>query len=223
MQDTRKEKILKLVVESYIKNAEPVGSKFLVDVCGLEVSGATIRNEMRDLEEAGYLTHPHTSSGRIPTEAGYQYYIKNIMKPKLVSKKIKNNLEDLLNSEGDQVSLKKIGKLVAELTNSAVIISFGDSQVYYTGISNLFSQPEFQDYSRVINFSAIFDEYEENVEDLSNLISETTVLVGQNNPLGTSCSLVGIKFGDNLLTIMGPMRMDYNANVGLVDHIRRLF
>ena len=82
MLETRKEKILGLIVDSYTQNAEPVGSKFLVEECGLEVSGATVRNEMRDLEEQGYLTHPHTSSGRMPTEIGYQYYVEHIMKPK---------------------------------------------------------------------------------------------------------------------------------------------
>ena len=66
-------------LENYLETAEPVGSSFLVEAEGLELSGATIRNEMRDLEEQGFLTHPHTSAGRIPTELGYKYYIKNII------------------------------------------------------------------------------------------------------------------------------------------------
>ena len=77
--DSRKEQLLKLIIETYIDTAEPVGSQFLVSSGKLDVSGATVRNEMRELEDAGYLMHPHTSAGRIPTESGYQYYIKNLV------------------------------------------------------------------------------------------------------------------------------------------------
>ena len=94
--DNRKEKILNLVIESYIGSAEPVGSKFLVSTEDLDLSEATVRNELRALEDEGFLTHPHTSAGRIPTEKGYKHYIKNLNLAK--SRISKNDSKVLANS-----------------------------------------------------------------------------------------------------------------------------
>ena len=81
----RQSRLLKEIVESYIKTAKPVGSKSLCKK--LKCSSATIRNEMAYLEELGYLEKNHISSGRIPSEAGYKYYVVNLMKPKEMAMK----------------------------------------------------------------------------------------------------------------------------------------
>jgi len=75
----RRQAVLGLVVRQYIATATPVGSKSIVEQYGLGVSSATIRNEMACLEERGYLTHPHTSAGRVPTEKGYRYFVERLM------------------------------------------------------------------------------------------------------------------------------------------------
>ena len=81
----REKKVLGLVVQAYIRDAAPVGSRTLVRRYGLELSPATIRNTMNDLEEAGYLEQPHTSAGRIPTSTGYRVYVDELMAPKKLS------------------------------------------------------------------------------------------------------------------------------------------
>lgn len=78
MLSPRRETILKAIVEQYISKARPVSSQSLIDDYDLEVSSATIRNEMAYLEEAGFITHPHTSSGKVPGELGYRYYVQSI-------------------------------------------------------------------------------------------------------------------------------------------------
>ena len=83
MLNSREEEILKLIVEEYVKTARPVGSNAICDT--LNVSSATIRNEMAFLEDEGLLEKTHISSGRIPSEKGYRYYVDNIMKPKELS------------------------------------------------------------------------------------------------------------------------------------------
>ena len=83
--DERKKKILSSVVEDYIESAEPVGSKTLVEKYHLDYSSATIRNEMKLLEEEGYLEQPHVSAGRIPSTKGYRYYVDNLMKERKLS------------------------------------------------------------------------------------------------------------------------------------------
>ena len=80
----RKQKILSAVVESYISDGEPVGSKSLISKAELNVSSATIRNELAELTELGFLIQPHTSAGRIPTRQGYRYYVDNVLRPKPV-------------------------------------------------------------------------------------------------------------------------------------------
>ncbi len=77
----RKKKILKAVVSNYIQTADPVGSRTIARTCRIGLSSATIRNEMADLEEMGYLSQPHTSAGRIPSQKGYRYYVDNLMSP----------------------------------------------------------------------------------------------------------------------------------------------
>jgi len=224
--DDRKQQILQLVVENYTQTAEPVGSKFLVENCDLGVSGATARNEMRDLEQLGFLTHPHTSSGRMPTEAGYQYYIENIMKPEALNKKIKDELETSVSKvEDKQQKLKVLGKQVAEKVQNAVIVAFGESSLYYTGISNLFSQPEFRDYAYTVSVSTIFDQVEERIENIFELFNDEKplVLIGEKNPFGNMCGLVGGRLnGDSLFAILGPLRMDYALNYSFVDYLQEI-
>ena len=76
--DPRSESILRAVIEEYVATAVPVASQALVDRYGLGVSSATVRNILADLEMSGLLTHPHTSAGRIPTDAGYRYFVEAI-------------------------------------------------------------------------------------------------------------------------------------------------
>jgi heat-inducible transcriptional repressor len=82
--DPRQSRILKFVVESHVSSAEPIGSQYVRAAYHLSISPATIRNAMRDLEELGLLRHPHTSAGRVPTEAGYRYYVDHLMRPEPV-------------------------------------------------------------------------------------------------------------------------------------------
>ena len=80
---SRKERILKLIVEQFIQTAQPVGSQTLINEYNLPYSSATIRNEMSELEKDGLIEKPHTSAGRIPSNKGYRYYIERLREKKL--------------------------------------------------------------------------------------------------------------------------------------------
>ena len=99
--DERKKKILSSVVEDYIESAEPVGSKTLVEKYHLDYSSATIRNEMKLLEEEGYLEQPHVSAGRIPSTKGYRYYVDNLMKERKLSMVDINYINSTITGFGD--------------------------------------------------------------------------------------------------------------------------
>ena len=119
----RKNKILAAIVERYIQTGEPVGSKALVDTLGFPISSATIRNEMADLIDMGYLEQPHTSAGRVPSTKGYRYYVENLMTAYDMSPAEKNIINHKLQqaSGEPQSVLETAGNILADLTNCAAI------------------------------------------------------------------------------------------------------
>ena len=130
----RKEKILDAIIRSYLETGEPVGSRTISKNTDLNLSSATIRNEMSDLEEMGYIIQPHTSAGRIPTDKGYRFYVVNILKDKMSEldereKKVTEK-EDLLIEKVDKVEtlLQNMAKVLANNTNYATMVSAPKSQ-----------------------------------------------------------------------------------------------
>src|SRR5690554_3283182 len=122
----RQKKILKIIVEDYIKTAKPVGSKSICKL--LKCSSATIRNEMALLEEIGYLEKTHTSSGRVPSEKGYRYYVDTLMKPKEMSGDDMLKLQTIFHNSSLQLSdaITKSMEIISEITNYTSIV-LGDS------------------------------------------------------------------------------------------------
>ena len=120
--DNRQRRLLKEIVESYIKNAKPVGSKSLCEK--LNCSSATIRNEMAVLENLGYLEKNHISSGRIPSEYGYKYYVENLMKPKELTGEDVLKLQTIFHNNALEVSdaITECVKIISEITNYTSIV-----------------------------------------------------------------------------------------------------
>ena len=120
--DERKTKILKEVIKNYLDTGEPVGSRTISKYTDLNLSSATIRNEMSDLEEMGYIVQPHTSAGRIPSDAGYRFYVDNMLQEK--DKEVKEIKDMLLEKEYKMDHLlKQVAKVLAVNTNYATMIS----------------------------------------------------------------------------------------------------
>lgn len=222
--DIRKEELLKLIVENYIETAEPVGSQFLAERSDLGVSGATVRNEMRELEDAGLLMHPHTSAGRMPTEAGYRYYVDHLLSAAARNTRIGEELTTAVAKEPDKKSrMKAAARFIAERSGNAVIVAWSANSFYYTGISFLFSQPEFREYARVVEVSGIFDQCEAKLEDMFTAApaGEVTILIGSKNPLGRLCSTVVARpKEEKMMAIVGPMRMNYGDNMALAQTVQ---
>lgn len=122
MLSERQSKLLKLIVEEYIKTANPVGSSGLCDE--LNCSSATIRNEMASLEEMGYLEKTHTSSGRVPSEMGYRYYVDNLMKPKEMTGEDVLKLQRIFDNKSLVLSdvIAKSMEIISEITNCTSVV-----------------------------------------------------------------------------------------------------
>lgn len=127
--DERKMKILQAIIRNYLETGEPVGSRTISKYTDLNLSSATIRNEMADLEELGYILQPHTSAGRIPSDKGYRLYVDNMMKDKERELKEKekevDDMREFLNDKVDKVEtlLKNMAKMLATNTDYAAMIS----------------------------------------------------------------------------------------------------
>ena len=119
----RKQKILAAVIEHYILTGEPIGSRLLQNTDGLNVSSATIRNELADLTVQGFLKQPHTSAGRVPTEYGYRYYVDNLMKLTEPDDRVKRYIENRLLSASDAPEhiIKTAGVVASELIGTAAL------------------------------------------------------------------------------------------------------
>ncbi len=122
--DERKKKILSSVVEDYIESAEPVGSKTLVEKYHLDYSSATIRNDMKYLEEEGYLEQPHVSAGRIPSTKGYRYYVDNLMKERKLSMLDIDYINNTINGFGDVDSIfEQVADVVSKILSTPTVIT----------------------------------------------------------------------------------------------------
>ena len=217
----RKLIILNTIIKEHIKTGAPVGSGVLVDKYRLDISPATVRNEMAELEEEDFIIQPHTSAGRVPTEKAYNLYLSSL-KEKQLAEKEAEVLKRALRGN-DEASFKQTAKEMAKISGQAIFWAFHKNNLYYTGISNLFSQPEFSEPNLIYNISAIIDRMDEIIDDIFSEVKETEVLLGSANPFGDSCSTIFSKYRRSgktgLFGILGPMRMDYEKNLALVKYV----
>ena len=229
MISERKKLILETLIREYLLTATPVSSGILVDKYKLDISPATVRNEMMELEEEAYIHQPHTSAGRIPTEKAYDLIFNDSKKDKK-KKELKEAesrlLEQLFN--GDENSSKQTAKAIAELSGGAVFWAFHKNDLYYTGLANLFAQPEFKEVNMVCDVSGIIDRMEEIIDSIfEELEMGEKILIGSKNPFGNFLSTVLVKYKYNNQTgifgILGPMRMNYNRNLALIEFIKQKF
>ena len=120
--DERKIKILDAIIRTYLETGEPVGSRTISKYTDLNLSSATIRNEMSDLEELGYIVQPHTSAGRIPSDKGYRFYVDHLLLRK--DKEISDMKEFVIeHTEKMEQVLKQVAKMLAQTTNYATMIT----------------------------------------------------------------------------------------------------
>ena len=229
MLDERKYNILMTIINEYVRCAQPIGSELVVERCKLDVSPATVRNEMLALDEEGYLEKTHTSSGRIPTERAFHYFISHNFTPKKISEqrqlKLKEGLARL--EKNPRNAIKIIAKNLSTISQEFIVAAFSDNDFYYTGMSNLFGQPEFAEHQLVYDLSRVIDHFDQVIGKIFSILhQEVTVAVGGKNPFGRDCSSVVAKYQnqgrEGLIGILGPMRMDYQNNFNLIKYSQDL-
>lgn len=225
--DDRLKKLLTLVVEDVVATGEPVGSQRLVDAHSLDMSPATIRNWFVELETAGYIMQPHTSSGRVPTETGYRLYLDELVSTKPLASWMHGELKRAAAVSGENSKkMKSIAKTTAEVARGAVFLGLSDADTFYTGLSHLFAQPEFHEWSRVVTLGEVLDRLDDVLQRVRRIATyhEPTALIGSACPFGHVCGAVVLTFPDGTLVgLLGPMRMNYPEAMALLSASKELY
>ena len=220
----RQQKILAAIVEQYAEVASPVGSSLLAKV--FDVSSATVRAEMAHLEEMGYIKQPHTSAGRIPTDKGYRYYVNN-MTEQVQSIGAGRAEKALTTRVGDggmpERRIRNAVDTLVELTHNLGIATIGN-QLYMSGLSNLFGQPEFIGGAQAQQVARLLDNLEPWLREAAPN-EPLSVFIGQENPIGRSAGATLIisrfrsPFSDHsYIGVLGPTRQQYRDVMSLVRH-----
>jgi heat-inducible transcriptional repressor len=223
----RQQTVLRSLIEEYTRTAEPVASVFLARQASLDISSATIRHDLAALENAGYIVQPHPSAGRVPTVKGYDFYLKNFLRREALDRDSTTKLENALKQFGNErEALKSLARLIANISGSAVIVALAENDVYYTGLSLLFAKKEFEDKSLLLNLSRMLDEIDAAAyRELAN-VREVEILLGDKCPFDENCAVIvgHYRLGRHrgFVGIVGPMRMDYNLNLNLINFMNNL-
>lgn len=225
----RQKKILKLIVKEYVKIAEPISSQHLSERYNLDISPATIRWDMVHLTKEKYLLQPHPSAGRIPTEKAYHLFIKEISEPRLPLT-IEKKIEKIFTKKDKKKNLEELGKFLSSVSKNLSFLLFHEAMIWQ-GLSMIFSQPEFYELDEVLEFTKAFEELYDSLReglfggmDLFELEKDIKVFIGKENPFVPveDLSLVISGWGEGLIGILGPRRMDYQRNIALIKKAKDL-
>lgn len=218
----RQQRILAAIIEQYAEVASPVGSSLLAKV--FNVSSATIRAEMAELERLGFITQPHTSAGRVPTDEGYRYYVNQVSEAenKVERGRASRALTARVESGGlPERTIRNAVDTLVELTHNLGLATIGD-QLYMSGLSNLFGQPEFMNGNQVQQVASLLDNLEPWLREAAPN-EPLSVYIGRENPIGRSAgaSLIISRFRSpysdrSYIGVLGPTRQQYRDVMSLV-------
>jgi heat-inducible transcriptional repressor len=232
----RQKQILCQIVEEYAETASPVGSVTMAKL--FNVSPATIRAEMARLEALGLIAQPHTSAGRVPTDAGYRFYVNSLGnkiddEPVLQETKLIDDrrydrgmhaIERRVTSQSQaDAAIRGAVDILVDLTGNLGLATIG-GQLYLSGISRLFTQPEFGDTRRVQAVAKLLDNLEPWLREAAPG-EPLNIFIGQENPIGrnSEVSLIISKFRSpfsdrSYIGVLGPTRQNYSRVMTLVRH-----
>jgi heat-inducible transcriptional repressor len=221
----RQKQILSAIIEQYAEVAVPVGSTLLAKV--FDVSSATIRAEMAELERLGYIRQPHTSAGRIPTDRGYRLYVNNLAQTSETTAS-ESRAERALTARVQhgglpERTIRNAVDTLVELTHNLGLATIGN-QLYISGLSNLFGQPEFTTGQQVQQVARLLDNLEPWLREAAPN-EPLSVYIGSENPIGRAAgvSLIISRFRSpfsdhSYIGTLGPTRQSYRDVMSLVAH-----
>jgi len=229
----RQQTILSAVVQEYTKTAMPVGSDIISEEY-IDLSPATVRAEMNELEKTGYLYQPHASAGRIPTDKGFRFFVNEVMEDRPLSKKeIKELNLELLKAKTQLSRLSRTtAKLLSNFTKTFSVAGFlNEGDCCEAGIKEFFNNPEFTEMDQVVQAAEILDYLDEWMDKimLQNPENPVQIYIGKENPISKlqDYSMIVSKYSlpdgrQGYIAVVGPKGMQYDRNISFIEHITKL-
>ncbi|MBF0385161.1 MAG: hypothetical protein HQL27_04750 [Candidatus Omnitrophica bacterium] len=231
----RRNEVLSIVVEEYIKTISPVGSNFISTLIPYEISSATVRNILAELEEDGYLTHPHTSAGRLPTEKGYRYYVDFLMREIELLEEEKSNIRRQYEEQTKELEilLERTSRVLSDMTHYTSIISLDDwgNKIIFNGMSFIAEHPEYyQNFASIKRILHALDEKERILKLINgNLARKIEIYIGAESAYNdiSDCSLAVSRYKtrnglSGRIALLGPTCMNYKKVVSALDYMSGL-
>lgn len=225
----RRKSVLTATINKYIKAAAPVSSEDIAD--DFDLSSATIRNIFAELEDSGYLTHPYTSGGRIPTKKGYRYYVDFLVSGMQLLDDEKVQIARQYDKQCRELEdiLDKTSEVISRVTHYTGIASFleRDDRFFYRGISSILNQPEFQDFEKFRMVIKMLEDREELLGIINrDFTDRVKVYIGEESGCNAmeDCSLAVSSYcvknkPSGRLAVLGPMRMEYEHIIPALEYI----
>lgn len=228
---SRQAKILAAIVKENCDSCQPVASADLAKKYNFGVSAPTIRNEMQELEKQGYITQPHTSAGRMPTDKGFRFFVNELMERVKLTLKEQDTLKrELIKLQMAHMEMgRRLAKLVSEHSQSASFAVF-ENEISTMGLSNILSNPALpaEDAKEIARF---FDNIDEHADKMIAEYSEKgpKTIIGKEIELSKtsdySMIVSGLQLPDGkkgVIGLVGPKSMKYQKNLSLMEYISKL-
>lgn len=241
MLSSRQVKLIDFIIKEHVKTAKPVGSVLIAKKAGFNLSSATLRNEMGELEKAGYLAQLHTSGGRVPTDNAYRYYVNSLLENNTgldLKAKDKSRIRqafDDMSPEPREIN-KVVARVLSNLSENLVITGISqDEDFFKKGLVSLFENPEFKEFGEAFQLARFFEEFEGMFQFIEREFFNTLgaprgipvqIMIGKESPFRqiqhetVMCAKYGLP-GNCVgsLTLVGPTRMDYEKNIALIKYM----
>lgn len=226
--------ILNAVVARYIKTAHPVSSADIAVDLGLDVSSATVRNDMLELHEIGYLLQPHTSAGRVPTDRGYRFFVDHMSEEYPLDARERALIDRVFLSPDTDEFIHELPQAIARVAGTFVTAGFfNDHRSYVAGFEEVFDEPEFDDAEYVRAFGRLADRLDNGLGAMIRALDRDLdeegmrVYIGDENPYHAARGYAMIATSWNrpdgergYLAFIGPKRTNYPKHKAIVENIR---
>ena len=238
MLNDRQDKLLGFIIRKYVQTAQPVSSALACQKAGLDISPATVRSEMNDLEERGFLAQLHTSGGRVPTDRAYRYFVNNLLADDVFKLDVRHQhqiQEAIIRSGQDPRQINKaVATVLSSLSEGLVIAGIDQNQDFYkVGLATLFEMPEFRGLDRVFQMTSFFEEFDRIYIDVERQLFqpqrarvEFNIMIGRENPFSQikdeAVMVAKYPLPANCVgsrALIGPTRMDYEKNISLIKYM----
>ncbi len=227
----RKELILEYLIVEYVKTAQPVSSFVLQKEYNLPYSSATIRSELAELEEEGFLVQIHTSSGRVPSDKGYRYYVNRLLGRqeilKQYIKKTHNILDEFSRIQEIHIKLKHLLTQISSESGNVTIGKLSSNVVFEEGTHKFLSQPYFSSMDFIKEALDDLDSIKQNMDEIGKDLPKGNyqLYIGDENPVQSMKKysvIVGkctIDQDDGIIVMIGPKSMEYAKNIALIEYV----